>query len=130
MGTPQSYIMPSKEKVTYYMDYLPKNTKDETDEYLRKCKQNENGDGLYFIPPFPINDTYIVPLNKIQNKNAIKDLIYADKAIYIIFYNENYASATETEPVRNYILRKNPIDDLYHSTFLLVKGEKTLVELI
>lgn len=125
MGTPQSYIMPSKEKVTYYMDYLPKNVKDETDEYLRKCKQTE--DGLYFIPPFPTYDTYIVPLNKIQNKNAIKDLIYADKAIYIIFYYENHV---ETERVRNYILRKNPIDDLYYTTFLLVKAEKTLVELL
>ena len=125
MGTPQSYIMPSKEKVTWYIDYLPKNSKDETDEYLRRCKQNE--DGLYFIPPFPPNDTYIVPLNKIQNKNAIKDLIYADKAIYIIFYA---STGTETEQVRDYILRKNPIQDLYYSTFLLVKGEKTLVELI
>lgn len=129
MGTPQSYIMPSKEKVTWYIDYLPKNTKNKTDEYLRRCKQNE--DGLYFIPPFPPNDTYIVPLNKIQNKNAIKDLIYADKAIYIIFYKENYTSTrAETEQVRNYILRKNPIETLYYNTFLLVKGEKTLVELI
>lgn len=124
---PKNTILPIKDRCTSYEEYRNGENKNGISKVL------ENSPYKFFRTPknFYPDTMWIIPLNKIKNKEKVQTHLYEENAVYVYFiltlridfWNKHKHGAEE---YFSYSIK----DEYFMTTFLLVKSEEIKNEIV